>query len=106
MAAVQSPPAIEAFRSVMSPLHRRAWDLDVDTTSLPELREQGRTRPLVFLPSHRSYADPLVLAALFFACTAFGAPYLLSYDTLGLTIAAVAAARALAGSAASAAIAI
>ncbi|MEJ2888306.1 glycerol-3-phosphate 1-O-acyltransferase [Actinomycetospora aeridis] len=67
MAAVQSPPAIEAFRSVMSPLHRRAWDLDVDTSSLPDLRELGRTRPLVFLPSHRSYADPLVLAEVLHA---------------------------------------
>ncbi|GAA4796240.1 hypothetical protein GCM10023200_35410 [Actinomycetospora chlora] len=67
MAAVQSPPAIEAFRSVMSPLHRKAWDVDVDTTSLENLREQGRSRPLVFLPSHRSYADPLVLAEVLHA---------------------------------------
>ena len=67
MAAVQSPPAIEAFRSVMSPLHRRAWDVDVDTSSLESLREQGRARPLVFLPSHRSYADPLVLAEVLHA---------------------------------------
>ncbi|MHC1562820.1 glycerol-3-phosphate 1-O-acyltransferase [Actinomycetospora sp. C-140] len=67
MAAVQSPPAIEAFRTVMSPLHRKAWDVDVDTTSLESLREQGRTRPLVFLPSHRSYADPLVLAEVLHA---------------------------------------
>jgi len=67
MAAVQSPPAIEAFRSVMSPLHRKAWDLDVDTASLEGLREQGRRRPLVFLPSHRSYADPLVLAEVLHA---------------------------------------
>ncbi|PVZ10206.1 glycerol-3-phosphate 1-O-acyltransferase [Actinomycetospora cinnamomea] len=67
MAAVQSPPAIEAFRSVMSPLHRRAWDLDVDDAGLEALREEGRRRPLVFLPSHRSYADPLVLAEVLHA---------------------------------------
>ncbi|MEJ2862930.1 glycerol-3-phosphate 1-O-acyltransferase [Actinomycetospora flava] len=67
MAAVQSPPAIETFRSVMSPLHRKAWDLDVDASSLESLREQGRARPLVFLPSHRSYADPLVLAEVLHA---------------------------------------
>ncbi len=67
MAAVQSPPAIEAFRTVMSPLHRRAWDVDVDTAGLEALREQGRHRPLVFLPSHRSYADPLVLAEVLHA---------------------------------------
>ncbi|WP_328304940.1 glycerol-3-phosphate 1-O-acyltransferase [Actinomycetospora sp. NBC_00405] len=67
MAAVQSPPAIEAFRSVMSPLHRKAWDVDVDTASLERLRERGRRRPLIFLPSHRSYADPLVLAEVLHA---------------------------------------
>jgi hypothetical protein len=38
---------------------------------------------------HRN-ADPLMLAALFLACTAFGSPYLLAYDTLALTVAAVA----------------
>ena len=64
---MQSPPAIEAFRSVMSPLHRKAWDVDVDTASLERLREQGRRRPLIFLPSHRSYADPLVLAEVLHA---------------------------------------
>ncbi len=67
MAAVQSPPAIETFRTVMSPMHSRAWDVDVDTSSLDRLRELGRTHPLVFLPSHRSYADPLVLAEVLHA---------------------------------------
>jgi hypothetical protein len=37
---------------------------------------------------HRD-ADPLTLAALFLACSVFGAPYLLSYDTLPLAVAAV-----------------
>jgi hypothetical protein len=37
-----------------------------------------------------THADPLVLAALFLAFTVFGSPYLLAYDTLALTIAAVA----------------
>jgi glycerol-3-phosphate O-acyltransferase len=67
MAAVQSPPAIEAFRALMSPMHSRAWDVDVDTSSLDRLRDLGRTHPLVFLPSHRSYADPLVLAEVLHA---------------------------------------
>jgi glycerol-3-phosphate O-acyltransferase len=62
LAAVQSPPAIDAFRAAMAPLHRRAWDLDADLESLERLRELNRTTALVFLPSHRSYADPLVLA--------------------------------------------
>jgi hypothetical protein len=38
---------------------------------------------------HR-HADPLMLAALFLACMVFGSPYLLVYDTLALTIAAIA----------------
>jgi glycerol-3-phosphate O-acyltransferase len=62
IAAVQSPPAIDAFRAVMGPLHRRAWTVTADGWNLEELRELNRTTSLVFLPSHRSYSDPLVLA--------------------------------------------
>jgi glycerol-3-phosphate O-acyltransferase len=62
LAAVQSRLAIDVFRTVMGPLHKRAWTVDVDTSWLEELRELGRRHALVFLPSHRSYADPLVLA--------------------------------------------
>jgi glycerol-3-phosphate O-acyltransferase len=62
LAAVQSPPAIDAFRAAMGPLHRRAWSVDADVESLEHLRELNGTTALVFLPSHRSYADPLVLA--------------------------------------------
>ncbi|UTI64269.1 glycerol-3-phosphate 1-O-acyltransferase [Paraconexibacter antarcticus] len=62
VAAVQSRPAIDAFRAVMRPMHANAWDVDVDSESLERLRELNRRHPLVFLPSHRSYADPLVLA--------------------------------------------
>jgi glycerol-3-phosphate O-acyltransferase len=62
VAAVQSPPAIDTFRAVMGPLHRRAWTVTTDESNLEELRELNRTTALVFLPSHRSYSDPLVLA--------------------------------------------
>jgi glycerol-3-phosphate O-acyltransferase len=62
LAAVQSPPAIDAFRAVMGPMHRRAWTVDADMESLERLRELNRRTALVFLPSHRSYSDPLVLA--------------------------------------------
>ena len=62
LVAVQSPPAIDAFRATMAPLHRRAWTVQADVESLEHLRELNRTSALVFLPSHRSYADPLVLA--------------------------------------------
>ena len=46
----------------LRPLHARAWDVQADTAGLERLRELNRRHPLVFLPSHRSYADPLVLA--------------------------------------------
>ena len=62
VAAVQSPPAIDTFRAVMGPLHRHAWTVTADDSNLEALRELNRTTALVFLPSHRSYSDPLVLA--------------------------------------------
>ncbi len=64
LVAVQSRVAIDAFRLVMSPLHANAWDVEVDVDSLERLRELNRKHALVFLPSHRSYSDPLVLAAV------------------------------------------
>lgn len=64
LVAVQSRLAIDAFRLVMSPLHARAWDVEVDVESLERLRELNRRHALIFLPSHRSYSDPLVLAAV------------------------------------------
>ena len=39
----------------------RAYELDVDETGLGRVRELDRDHALVFLPSHRSYLDPLVL---------------------------------------------
>ncbi|MBP2367056.1 glycerol-3-phosphate 1-O-acyltransferase [Pseudonocardia parietis] len=62
MAAVQSPPAIDVFRAIMGPMHAKAWDVQVDEAGLERLRELNRDHALVFLPSHRSYADPLLLA--------------------------------------------
>lgn len=62
VAAVQSRLAIDVFRAVMGPLHKRAWNVEVDAAGLERLRELNRRHALVFLPSHRSYADPLVLA--------------------------------------------
>jgi glycerol-3-phosphate O-acyltransferase len=62
LAAVQSRLAIDVFRTVMGPLHKHAWTVDVDTAGLDRLRDLNRRYALVFLPSHRSYADPLVLA--------------------------------------------
>lgn len=60
--AVQSVLAIEVWRTVLSPMHKRAWDVDADGAALSTLRELNRSHGLVFLPSHRSYVDPLILA--------------------------------------------
>jgi glycerol-3-phosphate O-acyltransferase len=46
----------------MGPLHKHAWTVEVETAGLECLRELNQRYALVFLPSHRSYADPLVLA--------------------------------------------
>jgi glycerol-3-phosphate O-acyltransferase len=62
LAAVQSPLAIDFFRLIMSPLHRKAWTVKVDHEGLERLRELNRRHALAFLPSHRSYSDPLVLS--------------------------------------------
>jgi glycerol-3-phosphate O-acyltransferase len=62
LVASMSPIAIDLLTSALRPLHSRAWDVQVDDEGLARLRERNRSHPLVFLPSHRSYADPLLLA--------------------------------------------
>ena len=60
MVAAQSRRAI-ALWDQLGRYFSRADRLDVDTTRLDELRELNKEHSLVFLPSHRSYLDPLVL---------------------------------------------
>jgi len=62
LVASMSPIAIDLLTGAARPLHSRAWNVQVDEAGLARLRERNRTHPLVFLPSHRSYADPLLLA--------------------------------------------
>ncbi len=62
LVASMSPMAVDLLAGVLRPLHARAWDVQVDSAGLERLRELGKRHPLVFLPSHRSYADPLLLA--------------------------------------------
>lgn len=62
LVASMSPMAVDVLSGVLRPLHARAWQVRVDTDGLARLRTLNRTHPLVFLPSHRSYADPLLLA--------------------------------------------
>src|SRR5215467_4911607 len=62
LVASMSPVAVDLLSSTLRPLHARAWDVQVDTAGLERLRALNRKYALVFLPSHRSYADPLLLA--------------------------------------------
>jgi glycerol-3-phosphate O-acyltransferase len=62
LVAAMDPAAVEVFTGLFRPLHARAWDVQADTAGLARLRELNERYPLVFLPSHRSYVDPLVLA--------------------------------------------
>jgi len=62
LVASMSPVAVDLLSSTLRPLHARAWNVQVDTAGLDRLRALNREHALVFLPSHRSYADPLLLA--------------------------------------------
>src|SRR5215467_7880617 len=62
MVASMSPVAVDLLSSTLRPLHAYAWDVQADTAGLDRLRALNREHALVFLPSHRSYADPLLLA--------------------------------------------
>ena len=62
LVAAMDPAAVEVFTGLFRPLHTKAWTVEADTAGLEKLRELNRRYPLVFLPSHRSYVDPLVLA--------------------------------------------
>src|SRR5215467_10986013 len=62
LVASMSPIAVDLLSSTLRPLHAYAWDVQADTAGLERLRALNRKHALVFLPSHRSYADPLLLA--------------------------------------------
>ena len=64
LVAVQSRLAIDLFGTAMRPLHARAWHVRAQAGELDRLRELNRRSALIFLPSHRSYADTLVLAGV------------------------------------------
>jgi glycerol-3-phosphate O-acyltransferase len=60
MVASQSRLAIDAWDH-FGRWVSRAYTLDVDASRVEQLRDLNRSSALVFLPSHRSYLDPLVL---------------------------------------------
>lgn len=59
--ATQSRLMRDVFTSTFSGLYQRAWTVSADLDTLSELRELNKSSSLVFLPSHRSYVDTLVL---------------------------------------------
>ncbi len=81
MVAVHNPFFGFLFARGLGPLHARAWSLDVDWAALERLQQENTNKSLVFLPTHRSYADPYILAQVLRAA---GAPrtYILSGDNL------------------------
>jgi glycerol-3-phosphate O-acyltransferase len=62
LVASMSPVAVDLLSGALRPLHARAWEVQADTAGLERLRVLNRRHALVFLPSHRSYADSLLLA--------------------------------------------
>lgn len=48
----------------MGPAHTRAFTVDVDTAALARLKALNQQHALVFLPSHRSYADVFVTSKI------------------------------------------
>lgn len=61
LVAVQSRAAVDIFQALMDPLHSSTWNVIADESGLDRLRELNKKHSLVFLPSHRSYVDTLVL---------------------------------------------
>ena len=81
LVASMSPIAVDLLSGVLRPLHAYAWEVQADTAGLGRLRELNRRHALVFLPSHRSYADPLLLADVL-AAHDFPRNHVLSGDNL------------------------
>ena len=81
LVASMSPIAIDLLSSALRPLHAYAWEVQADTAGLGRLRELNRRHALAFLPSHRSYVDPLLLADVL-AAHDFPRNHVLSGDNL------------------------
>ncbi len=61
---VQSPAFAAMFDYGLGPLHTRAWTVDADLDALANLKILNETKALVYLPTHRSYADAFILSRL------------------------------------------
>lgn len=65
LAANQQPWAIRLFLRVLSWVFRKIYDgLEVDQEGIERVREAARHGPLIYLPSHKSHVDYLVLSYL------------------------------------------
>jgi glycerol-3-phosphate O-acyltransferase len=60
--ATQSRLMDDVLSSILGQLHERTWTVSADLDTMGKLRTLNKTHGLVFLPSHRSYVDPFVLA--------------------------------------------
>ena len=58
---VQNPMYTAMFDYGLGPLHTRAWTIHSDKAALKRLQKLNARHPLVFLPTHRSYADAFIL---------------------------------------------
>lgn len=58
---VQNPMYTAMFDYGLGPMHTRAWTVHADQQALKRLRKLNAQHPLVFLPTHRSYADAFIL---------------------------------------------
>jgi glycerol-3-phosphate O-acyltransferase len=81
LASIQTPFFGFLLDRGLGPAHTRALSLDVDWPALHRLRHASAGKPLVFLPTHRSYADPFVLTKVL---QSIGMPrnYILAGDNL------------------------
>ena len=61
IASAQNPLFSAMFDYGLGPMHTRAWTIEADAAALRALRKRNRRHPLVFLPTHRSYADAFIL---------------------------------------------
>ena len=60
--ATQSRLMCDLFDGIFQRMHERTWTVATDVDTLERLRVLNETHALVFLPSHRTYMDPFVLA--------------------------------------------
>jgi glycerol-3-phosphate O-acyltransferase len=64
IAAGENERFTDLFMEAVKPTFANAWTVRADTEMLESLRELNREHALIFLPSHRSYADSWLLSSI------------------------------------------